>query len=225
MKQWYLRNKYYARYCALIARAQNRKRSVGYTEKHHIVPKFCGGRNYRHNIVRLTPRNHYIAHELLVKCVTVKYKSKASHALWQMSRFTNVRGNKRYMPKSSQFAFARKAKAEAMKGWDPSPYWTAKGRDSYRRKMRVYWRHNSAWNLGLKTPIEIRKKVSIGTRTAMARPEVKAKMLGIPKSKAHRRALSSAAKSRPRKTCQYCNTSCQPQMYNRWHGENCRDRI
>ena len=39
----------------------------GYTEKHHIVPKCMGGTDMIDNLVRLTAREHFIAHQLLVK--------------------------------------------------------------------------------------------------------------------------------------------------------------
>lgn len=38
-----------------------------YTEKHHIVPKCLGGSDDRENLIRLTAREHFIAHRLLAK--------------------------------------------------------------------------------------------------------------------------------------------------------------
>lgn len=38
-----------------------------YTEKHHIIPRCLGGSDDRGNLVRLTPREHFIAHRLLAK--------------------------------------------------------------------------------------------------------------------------------------------------------------
>jgi hypothetical protein len=38
---------------------------TGYTERHHIVPKWCGGTDDSDNIIRLTPEDHYFAHLLL----------------------------------------------------------------------------------------------------------------------------------------------------------------
>lgn len=38
-----------------------------YHEKHHILPKSCGGSNDKSNIVYLSAREHYIAHLLLVR--------------------------------------------------------------------------------------------------------------------------------------------------------------
>lgn len=39
----------------------------GYVERHHIVPRCLGGTDDVMNIVRLTPEEHYLAHQLLVK--------------------------------------------------------------------------------------------------------------------------------------------------------------
>ena len=57
---------YKKHYDALIDRALNRKID-GYYEKHHIKPKCIGGSDKLSNIVKLTAREHYIAHQLLVK--------------------------------------------------------------------------------------------------------------------------------------------------------------
>lgn len=39
----------------------------GYVEKHHIIPKCMGGDDRPRNLVSLTPEEHYLAHQLLVK--------------------------------------------------------------------------------------------------------------------------------------------------------------
>jgi hypothetical protein len=53
-------------YDDLIDRARGRVIEE-YTEKHHIVPRCMGGNNAKINLVRLTPEEHYLAHQLLVK--------------------------------------------------------------------------------------------------------------------------------------------------------------
>lgn len=53
-------------YERLIQRARGRE-AVGYVERHHIVPVCIGGTDGCVNIVRLTPEEHYVAHQLLVK--------------------------------------------------------------------------------------------------------------------------------------------------------------
>ena len=39
----------------------------GYAEEHHILPRCMGGNDDASNLVNLTPEEHYIAHQLLVK--------------------------------------------------------------------------------------------------------------------------------------------------------------
>lgn len=53
-------------YDALVAKAINRNID-GYAEVHHIIPKCIGGTNEHSNLVKLTAREHYVAHQLLCK--------------------------------------------------------------------------------------------------------------------------------------------------------------
>lgn len=57
---------YIKHYNALIMRSQTRILE-GYVEKHHILPKCLGGSNDRANIAVLTPEEHFLAHQLLIK--------------------------------------------------------------------------------------------------------------------------------------------------------------
>lgn len=55
-------------YNRLINNAMTREiDDTEYYERHHIIPKSIGGDNSKTNIVKLTSREHYIAHGLLVK--------------------------------------------------------------------------------------------------------------------------------------------------------------
>lgn len=53
-------------YNDLILRGQNRILK-GYKESHHIIPRCLGGTDDIENLVDLTPEEHYLAHQLLVK--------------------------------------------------------------------------------------------------------------------------------------------------------------
>jgi len=57
---------YSAHYSRLIEHARNRVVS-GYSERHHVVPRCMGGSNDPDNLVRLTTREHFVAHQLLCK--------------------------------------------------------------------------------------------------------------------------------------------------------------
>lgn len=59
---------YSAVYCALIEkRRQHPLQDSVYGEVHHVIPKSEGGDDSKENLVRLTAREHYIAHLLLAK--------------------------------------------------------------------------------------------------------------------------------------------------------------
>lgn len=57
---------YFKHYRLLVERARLRFIDE-YTEEHHILPRCMGGDNSKENLVRLTPEEHYLAHQLLVK--------------------------------------------------------------------------------------------------------------------------------------------------------------
>lgn len=62
-------------YNQIIERARLRQIS-GYTEKHHIIPRCMGGDDNKPNLVRLTAREHYIVHQLLVEIYPSEIKLK-----------------------------------------------------------------------------------------------------------------------------------------------------
>lgn len=57
---------YQKHYDLLIERGRSRKLE-GHKELHYVVPTCLGGSNEKSNIVELTPSEHYVAHQLLVK--------------------------------------------------------------------------------------------------------------------------------------------------------------
>jgi hypothetical protein len=64
---------YKKHYATLIERARHRVLEE-YTEKHHIIPRCLGGTDDKENIVALTPEEHYVAHQLLVKMYPKEHK-------------------------------------------------------------------------------------------------------------------------------------------------------
>lgn len=68
----------------------------GYFEKHHIVPRCLGGSNDSSNLVKMTPRQHFIAHLILSKMFEGANRSKMHFAVWNMvNRDNGVRTNSR----------------------------------------------------------------------------------------------------------------------------------
>ena len=82
-------------YDSLIKRAQGRA-LTSYKERHHIVPKCMNGTDDDDNLVNLTPEEHYLAHQLLVKIYPGH--SGLSFAALTMSQSTEYikRNNKQY---------------------------------------------------------------------------------------------------------------------------------
>jgi hypothetical protein len=63
-------------------------------EKHHIIPRGCGGDDSSENLILLTLKEHFFAHLMLVEFYTGENKSKMLYALWWMGTQTKKYGDK-----------------------------------------------------------------------------------------------------------------------------------
>ena len=82
---------YSAHYARLINRARSRVLD-GYCERHHVMPRCIGGTDDPENLVDLTPEEHYIAHQLLVKM----HPSSPGLVWAAIRQARESRGNKAY---------------------------------------------------------------------------------------------------------------------------------
>jgi len=95
-------------YNDLISKRKMVPSEEDYTERHHIIPKCMGGLDDEDNLVRLSAREHFIAHKLLYR----HYKtSKLAHAWFMM---TATSSNQNRFITSSQYESARKAHSKAL---------------------------------------------------------------------------------------------------------------
>lgn len=92
----FTKNKYTRWYYNIISNAQKSQRD-GYTETHHIIPKSLGGDDSISNLVKLTPREHYICHALLVKMVDTPKHIRSMYAAFNMMHVG--RNGKKYTSK------------------------------------------------------------------------------------------------------------------------------
>ena len=83
----FLENKYYRWYIAIVT---SNKIRTGVVESHHIIPKSIGGNNAKTNLVNLSPREHYICHLLLTKCVDERFRAKMVKACYLMGKSRNI---------------------------------------------------------------------------------------------------------------------------------------
>ena len=93
-------------YQSLVNKGLSRKSLNCYYEKHHIIPRALGGSNDFSNIVKLTGREHFIAHVLLAKihggsmwgAVTIMKNHAKTSRIYEMARHKhseNLKGVKR----------------------------------------------------------------------------------------------------------------------------------
>jgi hypothetical protein len=86
---------YKKHYDLLIKRAKTRQ-LTGYVERHHIVPRCMGGKNEKSNLVELTPEEHYVAHQLLVKMYPNNDSLVYAANKMTVSSNSQKRSNKKY---------------------------------------------------------------------------------------------------------------------------------
>jgi hypothetical protein len=104
---------YKTHYINLITTRLNRVLEENtYYEKHHIIPKCWGGSNNTENIIKLTAREHYIAHWLLYRIRPTS--NGTALAFWKMTFPPSKHLNNRdYKISSRMYAEAKLAMANA----------------------------------------------------------------------------------------------------------------
>lgn len=119
----------------IIKRAQSRTLE-GYSELHHILPKCLGGSDDESNLVRLTAREHFIIHKILV--ILNPNEDKLHYAVWSMTNRTNGDCIRNYRIGSREYERLRNNFAlrvsESMKG-ESNPNYNRKFTKAERQKM------------------------------------------------------------------------------------------
>ena len=98
---------YYNRYIKFIESRKNRSSLNKRIEKHHIIPRSMGGSDENDNIIKLTYREHFIAHWLLWKAFN---NTKMIHAFWYMTQ------RKMHRLSSRVYESLKQSRLEALKG-------------------------------------------------------------------------------------------------------------
>ena len=164
-------NKYTRWYYQIINQAQNRMLTNGvYTESHHVIPKSLGGNHTKKNLVKLTAREHFIAHWLLTKMVT---QTKQQYQMWNAFSCMLYReqpGQERYKVSSRIFESIKtaglKIKSKKFKG-ENNPMFGRRGKDhpAFGKKWSDEHRKNASdSHKGATRSAEARKKQSDSTK-------------------------------------------------------------
>lgn len=94
-------------YDRIIERAKVRTLNC-YKERHHILPRCMGGSNDELNLVDLTPEEHYVCHQLLVKIHPNNRKILYAALAMSMSGGAKLRSNKLYGWLRKKLSLAKK---------------------------------------------------------------------------------------------------------------------
>jgi hypothetical protein len=82
-------------YNQLIEKAKHRDTPKPY-EKHHVIPKSLGGANNTLNLVKLTIREHFVAHRLLTKIHSGKAQKKMWFAYYRLCNRHQITNSRAY---------------------------------------------------------------------------------------------------------------------------------
>lgn len=160
---------HYSRYARFIDRLKGQSVD-GYSEVHHIVPRSLGGSDDADNLIRLTARQHFIAHWMLARAIG----GSAARAFFMMSNF-----GKYGQVNSTTYAIARqeyaKQVSQQLKQCPNVPIFT----DAHREKLRQA-------KLGRKLSDETKRKVGEAQRGRKLSEETRRRISESKKGKATR---------------------------------------
>jgi hypothetical protein len=136
---------------------QKRKENIitGYSENHHILPKCLGGNNNKDNLVKLTAREHFVAHLLIHKIYKCK---KTAYALWMMQcKSPCFKGERNFIINSRMYEWARKQFIQYSKGQNKKfgkensqfgTFWICNSETKKNKKIKNSENIPSGWEKG-----------------------------------------------------------------------------
>lgn len=224
---------YKMHYNRIIERAKFREIN-GYSERHHVIPRCMGGTDRKENLVRLTPEEHFLAHQLLVKI-----HPNNNSLIWGLKAMTIssrlvIRNNKMFgwirrlvSNANSERIFTKETREKMSSSKLGNTYKRGKIASDETRKML------SIAASGRKHTDESKAKISAaGKRPCKEETKIK---IGLsnrgrklpPISEMTRKKLSESANGRiyRKVICNYCNKSGGVTGMKRWHFENCKAKI
>jgi hypothetical protein len=201
----FIENKYTNCYNRIIQRAKDRKINL-YTERHHVIPKSLGGSDETDNLVRLTAKEHFICHMLLVRMTTGEPKKKMSYAMWLLCNMENE-SQERYAPTASQYELIRTNFSKTMSD-----------RMAEFSKSRDYAGENNPFHGKTHSEKSLEKMSTV----KMGKNNPNYGIIQLPEwNKAKSDAQIGIAK--PVLVCENCQQEVGGHgNYKRWHGVNCK---
>jgi len=224
----FIGNKYTHWYNQIINQAQDRVLiNNGYTETHHIIPKSLGGSNAKDNLVKLTAREHFVAHWLLTKMVTGGEQKKMAHAC-KMMMHSHSPGQQRYCINSKIYATLKQNLNNILKG----QHHTAETKAKMRISARCRADHESPDAKQIRRETMIKANKSQKGKKRLASTGEKNHMFGVRLTgennhffgkKHSEKTLVKLKVPKPKLQCQHCKKIVGGQAnLTRWHNNNCK---
>lgn len=175
----------------ILNRRQNPLPNDVYGERHHVIPKSLGGNNTKENLVRLTAREHFIVHLLLVRMYP-KHSIERHKMLWAVKRMRTGKPSKntnRSDTTSRLYEYHRLEFSEMMREVNKT------------RPRTKEWRDNiSAAKRGKPRTAETVEKMRIGSKLRWESEEYREKQakvrIGRTLSDEHRKNIGLGQKDR-----------------------------
>ena len=225
-------------YKDLTVRGQ-KDRGLEYSERHHIIPKCMGGTDDESNLVKLTAREHYIAHQLLAMAYPAhhgivhaakimmgnsRYTSREFEWIRVLAVKTSINfhtGRKRSKETCLRISKALKGKRLGIKFSDSHRENISKG----RKGIKFSQTHKD--NLSArKISQEWKDNLSKSIKGRPLKPETKSKIQEYWKSSESKDKQSELMKKihSVKILCCYCGKESSRSNHARWHGDNCKEK-
>lgn len=220
-----------------------------YTEKHHIIPKCLGGSNDKCNIVRLTAREHFIAHWILTKIYPKNRKLKyafsmmtclKSHISSRQFERARLESHISHSGKNhNQFGKTRSAETKAkirksllnLPSSEKEKIAKSVSKANKGRKMSDNTKQKlSAFNIGKTLSEEHKYKISVSSKLrGMSQSTMEKCHAANRGRKASEETKTKMSKSRLGKkmrtvVCPHCNKWGGIAQMKQWHFDNCKNK-
>lgn len=151
----FIQNKYTSWYFSIVSasikRGWTKNNTTVYLEKHHIIPKSCGGKNTIDNLVFVTAKEHYILHHLLIRMLSEKqHHVKMVKAFWSMANVSKRKVHPR------EYVRLREMKSTDMKSNNPAydktgtknPFYGKQHTQEFKDRQSNIMKNKVPWNKG-----------------------------------------------------------------------------
>lgn len=214
-------------YESLVNKAKERQLTV-YTERHHIIPRCIGGTDNIDNIIRLTPEEHYVAHQLLIKIypnesrlvLAARYMTNGNKKNggrinnkmygWLKRLFSETMRNLNIGRTQSEET--RKKRSEATKGIKRKPL----SKESIEKRTATRKANGSGTSKRRPRTNAEKKKLSDANKGRI--PTNK----GTPHTAENKKKISAALLNMPPLICPHCGKQSKSSVMYRWHFDNCK---